>query len=52
MQTLLYRWLLLVGLSHVVLGAVLALAVHLPLTQAYFDYLHASVSAVPPSAEY
>ena len=52
MQTLLYRWLLLVGLSHVVLGVVLAFAVHLPLTQAYFDYLHASVSAAPPSAEY
>ena len=52
MQPLLYRWLLLVGLSHVVLGVVLAFAVHLPLTQAYFDYLHASVSAAPPSAEY
>lgn len=52
MQTLLFRWLLLVGLSHVVLGVVLAFAAHLPLTQAYFDYLHASVSAAPPSAEY
>lgn len=52
MQTLLYRWLLLVGLGHVALGVVLAFAAHLPLTQPYFEYLHASVSATPPSAEY
>lgn len=52
MQNLLYRWLMLVGLSHVVLGMVLAFAVHLPITQPYFDYLHASVAALPPSVEF
>lgn len=52
MQNLLYRWLMLVGLSHVVLGVVLAFAVHLPITQPYFDYLHASVAAMPPSVEF
>ncbi|MDX5372820.1 MAG: TIGR01777 family oxidoreductase [Pseudomonadaceae bacterium] len=52
MQTLLYRWLLLVGLGHVALGVALAFAAHLPLTQAYFDYLHASVATTPPPAEY
>ncbi|MDD0844206.1 hypothetical protein [Pseudomonas sp. Gutcm_11s] len=51
MQNLLYRWLLLVGLGHVVLGVVLAFAAHLPITDAYFDYLYASVSSLPPSAE-
>ena len=52
MQTLLYRWLLLVGLGHVGLGVALAFAAHLPLTQDYFDYLFASVSSVPPTTEY
>lgn len=52
MQNLLYRWLLLVGLSHVALGIVLAFAAHLSLTQPYFDYLHTSVSTLAPSAEY
>jgi hypothetical protein len=52
MQNLLYRWLLLIGLGHVVLGVVLAFAAHLPITLAYFDYLYASVSAAPPPVEY
>ncbi|MEO4047355.1 TIGR01777 family oxidoreductase [Pseudomonas sp. CAU 1711] len=52
MQTLLYRWLLAVGLGHVLLGIALAFAAQLPLTQAYFDYLFASAAAQPPSAEY
>ena len=52
MQNLLYRWLLAVGFGHVVLGVVLAFAVHLPITQPYFDYLHASVAALPPSVEF
>lgn len=52
MHNLLYRWLLLVGLGHVALGIALAFAAHLPLTQAYFDYLYASVAATPPSTEY
>lgn len=52
MQNLLYRWLLLVGLGHVALGIALAFAAHLPVTQPYFDYLHASVSATPAPAEF
>ncbi|WP_043311643.1 hypothetical protein [Pseudomonas sp. ML96] len=52
MQNLLYRWLLLVGLGHVALGVVLAFAAHLPITDAYFDYLYASVASQPPSNEY
>ncbi|MBB6341115.1 uncharacterized protein (TIGR01777 family) [Pseudomonas fluvialis] len=52
MQTMLYRWLLLVGLGHVLLGIILAFAAHLPVSQLYLDYLHASVSSVPPSAEF
>jgi hypothetical protein len=52
MQNLLYRWLLLVGLGHVALGVALAFAAHLAVTQPYFDYLHASVSSLPPSAEF
>ena len=51
MQTLLYRWLLLIGLGHVVLGVALIFAAHLPITQGYFDYLYASVSSSPPPAE-
>lgn len=52
MQNLLYRWLLLVGLAHVVLGVILAFAAHLPIAQPYFDYLHASVSNQPPPVQY
>jgi len=52
MQDLLYRWLLAVGLGHVALGVALAFAAHLPITQVYFDYLYAGVSATPPDAGY
>ncbi len=52
MQTLIYRWLLAVGLGHVLLGIVLAFAAHTSLTQGYFDYLYASVSSTSPSAEF
>jgi len=52
MQPLIYCWLLLVGLGHVVLGIVLALVTHLPVTRPYFDYLYASVSASPPPIEF
>ncbi len=51
MQNLLYRWLLLVGLGHVVLGVVLAFTAQLPLANIYFQHLYASFSieAAPPS---
>ncbi|WP_082805180.1 TIGR01777 family oxidoreductase [Pseudomonas sp. BMS12] len=52
MQRFLYRWLLLVGLGHVALGIALAFSAHLSLTQPYFDYLYASVSSSPASAEH
>lgn len=52
MQTLIYRWLLAVGLGHVLLGIVLAFAAHTSLTQGYFDYLYTSVSSTSPSAEF
>lgn len=52
MQLWLYRWLLLVGLSHVLLGVALAFAAHLPITQPYFDYLYASVASTPPTPQY
>jgi hypothetical protein len=52
MQNLLYRWLLLVGLGHVVLGIVLAFAAHLPITLSYFEYLYASVASASPPAEF
>lgn len=51
MQGVLYRWLLLMGGAHVALGAVLAFAAHLPLTQGYFDYLYAARALIPPAPE-
>ena len=51
MQGLLYRWLLLMGAGHVLLGIVLAFAAHLPLTQGYFDYLYAARGLPLPSPE-
>ena len=44
MQTLLYRWLLLVGIGHITLGLLLAFTAHAGFLQPYFDYLLASVS--------
>lgn len=52
MQTLLYRWLLLVGFGHIALGVVFAFSAYLPLTQGYLDYLSASISNSPPAAEF
>ncbi len=52
MQNLLYRWLMAVGLGHTGLGVALAFAAHLPVTRPYFDYLYASVAAVPPTEEF
>ncbi|QKE62717.1 TIGR01777 family protein [Aquipseudomonas campi] len=53
MQNLLYRWLLAVGLGHVLLGVVLAFTAQLPIAAPYFQYLYASVAASPaPTAEY
>ena len=36
MQNLLYRWLLVVGLGHVLLGVVLAFTAQLPIAASYF----------------
>lgn len=52
MQNLIYRWLLLIGLSHVVLGVALAFAAQGTLLEPYFQYLYASVSPQQPPAEY
>ncbi|HUE93708.1 hypothetical protein [Pseudomonas sp.] len=52
MQTLLYRWLLLIGIGHVALGLLLAFTAHAGFLQPYFDYLHASVSNELPSPQF
>lgn len=52
MQNLLYRWLLLVGLGHVVLGVVLAFTAQLPLADTYFQQLYASFAVEPMSTPY
>lgn len=52
MQNLIYRWMLLIGLSHVVLGVALAFAAQSWVLEPYFQYLYASVSSTPPSAEF
>lgn len=49
MQNLLYRWLLLVGIGHVLLGLVLALFGALPLMEPYFQALYASTGEAAPS---
>ena len=53
MQNLLYRWLLAVGLGHVLLGVVLAFTAQLPIAAPYFEHLYASVgTSQAPTAEY
>jgi hypothetical protein len=52
MHTLLYRWLLLVGVGHVALGLLLAFIAHAELLQPYFDYLLTSVSTALPAAQF
>lgn len=52
MQNLLYRWLLLVGLGHVVLGVALAFTAQLPLADAYFQQLYASFAVEPVATPY
>ena len=53
MQNLLYRWLLAVGLGHVLLGVVLAFTAQLPIAAPYFEHLYASVGASQaPTAQY
>lgn len=52
MQNLIYRWLLLIGMGHVVLGVALAFAAQGPLLEPYFQYLYASVAEQPPSVEF
>lgn len=49
MQDLLYRWLLLVGLGHVLLGLGLALFGALPAMEPYFQELYASAGEAAPS---
>ncbi|MGE8362265.1 TIGR01777 family oxidoreductase [Pseudomonas sp.] len=53
MNRWLYRWLLAVGIGHIVLGVVLAFAAHFSITDDYFQQLYASTgSADLPSAAY
>lgn len=49
MQNLLYRWLLLVGAGHILLGLGLALLGALPPLEPYFASLHASTGEALPS---
>lgn len=52
MQNLLYRWLLLIGLGHVVLGVVLAFTAQLPPADFYFQHLYASFAVTDAPAAY
>ena len=49
MQNLIYRWLLLVGIGHILLGLVLALFGALPPMEPYFQELYASTGEATPS---
>ena len=49
MQNLIYRWLLLVGFGHILLGLVLALFGALPPMEPYFQKLYASTGEATPS---
>lgn len=53
MNRWLYRWLLAVGIGHVILGVLLAFAAHFSITDAYFQQLYVSTGSVGlPSAAY
>ncbi|HWV08832.1 MAG TPA: hypothetical protein VN156_04770 [Pseudomonas sp.] len=51
MNRWLYRWLLAVGIGHIVLGVVLAFAAHFSITDDYFRQLYASTGSadLPPA---
>lgn len=50
MQNLIQRWLLLIGISHIVLGVGLLLFGGSPLLDPYLQSLYASTGETPPSA--